>query len=44
MTILKFSKDKQGLKGIFKVFGQVGLSLIVGTVLYFNLVLPLEQI
>jgi phospho-N-acetylmuramoyl-pentapeptide-transferase len=36
MTILKFSKDKQGLKGIFKVFGQVGLSLIVGTVLYFN--------
>jgi phospho-N-acetylmuramoyl-pentapeptide-transferase len=23
-----FKKDKQGLKGIFKVFGQVGLGLI----------------
>jgi phospho-N-acetylmuramoyl-pentapeptide-transferase len=31
-----FKKDKQGLKGIFKVFGQVGLGLIVGAVLYFN--------
>ena len=31
-----FKKDKQGLKGIFKVFGQVGLGLIVGCVLYFN--------
>jgi phospho-N-acetylmuramoyl-pentapeptide-transferase len=31
-----FKKDKQGLKGIFKVFGQVGLGLIVGLVLYFN--------
>jgi phospho-N-acetylmuramoyl-pentapeptide-transferase len=31
-----FKKDKQGLKGIFKVFGQVGLGLIVGFVLYFN--------
>ncbi|MBC7847284.1 MAG: phospho-N-acetylmuramoyl-pentapeptide-transferase [Flavobacterium sp.] len=31
-----FKKDKEGLKGIFKVFGQVGLGLIVGTVLYFN--------
>ncbi|MEN9907116.1 MAG: hypothetical protein RLZZ540_257 [Bacteroidota bacterium] len=31
-----FKKDKQGLKGIFKVFGQVGLGLIVGSVLYFN--------
>ncbi|WP_414000190.1 phospho-N-acetylmuramoyl-pentapeptide-transferase [Flavobacterium sp. W1B] len=29
-----FKKDKQGLKGIFKVFGQVGLGLIVGFVLY----------
>jgi phospho-N-acetylmuramoyl-pentapeptide-transferase len=34
IKILK--KDKQGKKGIFKVFGQVGLGLIVGTVLYFN--------
>jgi phospho-N-acetylmuramoyl-pentapeptide-transferase len=31
-----FKKDKQGLKGIFKVIGQVGLGLIVGVVLYFN--------
>ncbi|PRZ25144.1 phospho-N-acetylmuramoyl-pentapeptide-transferase [Flavobacterium granuli] len=31
-----FKKDKQGLKGIFKVFGQVGLGLIVGFVLYFH--------
>ena len=29
-----FKKDKQGLKGIFKVIGQVGLGIIVGTVLY----------
>jgi len=31
-----FKKDKEGLKGIFKVFGQVGLGLIVGIVLYFS--------
>ncbi|MGL2995297.1 phospho-N-acetylmuramoyl-pentapeptide-transferase [Flavobacterium sp. TSSA_36] len=31
-----FKKDKQGLKGIFKVVGQVGLGLIVGSVLYFS--------
>ena len=31
-----FKKDKEGLKGIFKVIGQVGLGLIVGLVLYFN--------
>lgn len=31
-----FKKDKSGLKGIFKVIGQVGLGLIVGTVLYFS--------
>lgn len=29
-----FKKDKEGLKGIFKVIGQVGLGVIVGTVLY----------
>ena len=29
-----FKKDKAGLKGIFKVIGQVGLGLIVGSVLY----------
>ncbi len=31
-----FKKNKQGLKGIFKVIGQVGLGLIVGTVLYLS--------
>lgn len=31
-----FKKDKQGLKGIFKVIGQVGLGFIVGWVLYFH--------
>lgn len=31
-----FKKDKEGLKGKFKVIGQVGLGLIVGTVLYFH--------
>lgn len=29
-----FKKDKQGLKGIFKVIGQIGLGVIVGAVLY----------
>ncbi|MGV7107070.1 phospho-N-acetylmuramoyl-pentapeptide-transferase [Flavobacterium sp. U410] len=31
-----FKKDKEGLKGRFKVIGQVGLGLIVGSVLYFH--------
>ncbi|MDI9308605.1 MAG: phospho-N-acetylmuramoyl-pentapeptide-transferase [Limnohabitans sp.] len=31
-----FKKDKEGLKGIFKVIGQVGLGLFVGSVLYFH--------
>lgn len=31
-----FKKDKEGLKGRFKVIGQIGLGLIVGSVLYFN--------
>lgn len=31
-----FKKDKQGLKGIFKVIGQVGLGILVGGILYFN--------
>ncbi len=31
-----FNKDKQGLKGKFKVLGQVGLGLIVGSMLYFH--------
>ena len=31
-----FKKDKEGLKGKFKVIGQVGLGLVVGCTLYFN--------
>ena len=31
-----FKKDKDGLAGKFKILGQIGLGLIVGTTLYFN--------
>nr|WP_299073423.1 phospho-N-acetylmuramoyl-pentapeptide-transferase [uncultured Allomuricauda sp.] len=31
-----FRKNKKGLKGRFKILGQVGLGLIVGSVLYFH--------
>lgn len=31
-----FKKDKEGLKARFKVIGQVGIGLIVGSVLYFH--------
>lgn len=31
-----FKKDKKGLSGRFKVFGQIGIGLIVGFTLYFN--------
>ncbi|RRO15002.1 phospho-N-acetylmuramoyl-pentapeptide-transferase [Flavobacteriaceae bacterium 14752] len=31
-----FKKDKKGLKGKFKVFGQVGLGVIVGLTMYFH--------
>jgi phospho-N-acetylmuramoyl-pentapeptide-transferase len=31
-----FKKDKKGLAGKFKVIGQVGLGLLVGSVLYFH--------
>tara|TARA_R110002049_G_scaffold268752_1_gene445517 strand:+ start:45227 stop:46465 length:1239 start_codon:yes stop_codon:yes gene_type:complete len=34
--IKKFKKDKDGLKGRFKVLGQVGLGVIVGTTLFFH--------
>ncbi|GAB1855446.1 phospho-N-acetylmuramoyl-pentapeptide-transferase [Flavobacteriaceae bacterium MHTCC 0001] len=34
--IKKFKNDKEGLKGRFKIMGQVGLGLIVGCTLYFN--------
>jgi len=31
-----FKKDKEGLKGKFKVIGQIGLGIIVGVTLYFH--------
>lgn len=31
-----FKKDKEGLKGKFKIIGQIGIGLIVGCVLYFH--------
>jgi phospho-N-acetylmuramoyl-pentapeptide-transferase len=31
-----FKKNKEGLKGRFKVVGQIGVGLIVGCILYFN--------
>jgi phospho-N-acetylmuramoyl-pentapeptide-transferase len=34
--IKKFKNDKEGLKGRFKILGQVGLGIIVGATLYFN--------
>ena len=34
--IKTFRKNKDGLKGRFKVLGQVGLGIIVGATLYFN--------
>ncbi len=34
--IKKFKKDKEGLKGRFKVLGQVVLGIIVGTTLFFH--------
>lgn len=38
-----FKKDKEGLKGKFKIVGQVGLGLIVGLVLYFNPNVTMKQ-
>ncbi|MEZ4840600.1 MAG: phospho-N-acetylmuramoyl-pentapeptide-transferase [Flavobacteriaceae bacterium] len=31
-----FKKDKEGLKGRFKILGQIGLGIFVGTMLYFS--------
>ncbi|ALJ05156.1 phospho-N-acetylmuramoyl-pentapeptide-transferase [Pseudalgibacter alginicilyticus] len=47
--IKKFKQDKDGLKGRFKILGQIGLGVIVGTTLFFHPEvtikekLPLEQ-
>ncbi|MCC1483201.1 phospho-N-acetylmuramoyl-pentapeptide-transferase [Winogradskyella immobilis] len=34
--IKKFKNDKEGLKGRFKILGQVGLGVIIGTTLFFH--------
>ena len=34
--IKKFKQDKKGLKGQFKILGQVGLGIIVGSTLFFH--------
>src|SRR5690606_3734571 len=34
--IKTFKKDKEGLKGKFKVIGQIGLGIIVGATIYFH--------
>jgi len=39
-----FKKDKEGLKGRFKVVGQVGLGLIVGSVLYFSPAVTVREV
>ena len=31
-----FKKDKEGLKGVFKVIGQVGLGIIIGAIMYLS--------
>ncbi|MBA4746158.1 MAG: phospho-N-acetylmuramoyl-pentapeptide-transferase [Muricauda sp.] len=41
--IKTFKKDKQGLKGRFKVMGQVGLGLIVGLTLYFHPAVTIKE-
>jgi phospho-N-acetylmuramoyl-pentapeptide-transferase len=38
-----FKKDKEGLKGRFKVIGQVGLGVFVGSVLYFHPEVTIQQ-
>lgn len=38
-----FRKDKQGLKGIFKVVGQVGLGIIVGATIYFHPAITIKE-
>ena len=38
-----FKKDKEGLKGKFKVLGQVGLGVIVGSMLYFHPAVTIKE-
>ncbi len=41
--IKTFKQDKQGLKGRFKVMGQIGLGLIVGLTLYFHPAVTIKE-
>ncbi|WP_458628826.1 phospho-N-acetylmuramoyl-pentapeptide-transferase [Winogradskyella sp. PC D3.3] len=41
--IKKFKNDKEGLKGKFKVLGQVGLGVIVGATLFFHQDVTLKE-
>jgi len=38
-----FKKDKEGLKGRFKILGQVGLGIFIGAMLYFNPNVTIKQ-
>jgi len=38
-----YKKDKEGLKGIFKVMGQVGLGLIVGGTMYLHPAITIKE-
>lgn len=38
-----FKKNKKGLRGVFKVLGQIGLGLMVGAVLYFHPDVTIKQ-
>ena len=38
-----FKKDKEGLSGKFKIFGQVGLGVFVGAVMYFHPGVTIKQ-
>lgn len=41
--IKTFKKNKEGLKGKFKIIGQVGLGIIVGATLYFHPAVTVKQ-
>ena len=38
-----FKKDKEGLKGRFKIMGQVGLGLVIGCIMYFHPGITIKQ-
>ncbi|HET8855543.1 MAG TPA: phospho-N-acetylmuramoyl-pentapeptide-transferase, partial [Salinimicrobium sp.] len=38
-----FKKNKEGLKGKFKVIGQVGLGIIVGSIIYFHPAITIKE-